>query len=289
MRPCQVSSLDVRKAYRGLAWLAFANVVGAAILVAVSVVLRNEDSGRGVSDLLVRNIQTVRFAAISAQVLAWAIIFAFALRRRFVGLLLSAAFAIALGTINWVGFVLQDPTSASVAASSVWGNLLAFSIFAIAQGLRFLLGLRLVLQDELPASSAIRFGIGDLIEWMVSIGIFFGLGHLGGWFHNLMLLARHVAWWVLVSLPAALSIWSRRGPLWVSFLVTVSVPFVATATFEYSNGYFNSPAASRWRFIEHIAFLAASYIVATAANFVVVRRLGFRWTTPSRQTRSNQA
>ena len=288
MASSQHSNLDALKAYRGLAWLALGNIVCAAILVTASDLFRKYNSASGfVVDPFVGIVLTDRFATISGQVLAWAIICALIPQRRFIGLLWSAVFAVALGTINWLGFVVEDPASAVATASVVMASCQSLAIFAIAQGLRFLLGWRLTLHDEPSASRRARFGIADLIEWTLSIGIYFGLGHLGGWFHNLSLLARFVTWQVLVSLPVALAIMSRRGPHWLWILVALCTAFATSAIFKIANGYFDFRGAS-WRgFLQHTFVLATSYVVATALNFIVARQLGFRSAILNRQSPSS--
>ncbi len=284
MESLHTGNVDERSAFRGLLWLAFGNLVCAAMLVGVSVLIRKIDSVRDgvIPDLVVRNIQTVRFATVFAQTLAWAIVSALVSRRRYVGIGCLAALAVLMGTINWLGVVIEMPAAADSVAPYVSGSFLALSMFAIAQGLRFFLGWRLVLHEVQPAQAAGRFGTADLIEWTISIAFFFGLGHLGGWFHNLSLLARSIAWWALATLPVVLSVMSRRGPSGVCFLAAMSIAIFATGTFEYCNGYFDSRGALLRRSVEHSLVLGASYVAATAANFFVMRSLGFRWTTRRR-------
>lgn len=283
MGSAQTGDIDQRKAYRGLAWLALGNIVCAAILATGHDLLRNYDSrGNFVVELVVQHIPTVRFATISGQVLAWAIISALIPRRRFFGLIWSIAMAVALGTINWLSVVIQDPGSAVATASYVWASCVSLAVFAIAQGLRFLLGWRVALRDEQPATRGGQFGIADLIEWTASIGIFFGLGHLGGWFQYLPQFAIFIAWQSLVSLPIALAVLSRRGLRWVWVLVAACAGFAASAIFVIWNGYFDSAGVSRLDFLQHILALTTSYLSATALNFAVVRRLGFRWLTRAR-------
>ena len=266
---------------RGLFCLALANMACAAILVMAGELLRNDDSaGSGfLVKLFVQNVQTVRFATISGQSLAWAIISALIPRRTLVGLVWSASFAVTLGAINWMGLVVQEPASAVADSVNVLAYCYSLAIFVMAVGLRFLLGWRLVFTEEQPTFRACQFGIADMIEWTVAIGVFFGLGHLGGWFHNLSLWPRFLAWQALVSFPVVLAIMSRRRAQWIWLPIAVFTAIAATAVFEFWNGWFDSPGASRVRFVQHVLFLATSYVLAVAPNFIVVRWLGFHWAT----------
>jgi hypothetical protein len=285
MRLSEATDVEEHKAYRGLIGLALGNIVCAAILVAAREVLRKYQSSYGL-DGYFGNVQMIGFATTSGQVLAWAIISALIPQRRFLGLLWSAAFAVALGMINWLGFVVHDPTSAVATVSTVWAGCVSLAVLPIAQGLRFLLGWRLDVHGERPAIRGGHFGIADLIEWTVSIGVYLGFLHLCGGFHNLSLLCRVVVWQALVSLPVALSIMSRRRPQWAWFSAAVSTALATTAILEFVNGAFD---ASWWRFLKYVLVLATSYVAATAVNFVVIRSLGFRLTTQRRQACSSVA
>ena len=280
--------VDERKAFRGLAWLALGNIVCAATLVATNVLSwKFAFDGRAFAiRLAFTNANFAYAATIGGQIYSWAIICAFIPHRRFMGLLWSVAFAVVLGTIQWLGMVVRDPGSATATASMVWAGCLCLGVFSIAQGLRFLLGWRLVLQIEGSVPRAPQFQIADLIEWTVSISVFFGLGQLCGWFHNLRLLAMLIAWQSVITLPLALTIVSQRGPRWAQVLLVVCLALFATVVFNLVNWYFAPLPLPSWMLLSQMLTPVACYLLAVAVNFSIVRRIGFRWTTPQRRVQS---
>lgn len=274
---------EKKRAFRGLAWLAICNLLLAVVLTAVSVMTwRLGFSSNAFFQVMGFNANVAFGVLIGGLVHSWAVISALIPARRFVGLLWMIAFALATGAIEWGGFAVRAPDSAFESISMVRAGLLSLSTFAIAQGLRLLGGQRLVLRDE-AVSVCNRFGTADLIEWTFTIGVFLGFGSLMGWFHNLMLLASGIGLFAIMTLPLAIAIVSQNRRPWVWIAGAMCLAFTATLVRNLLSWHFLSPDMLKmpiWMLTSYNVTIPACYLIATALNFSIVRRLGFRWLIP---------
>jgi hypothetical protein len=284
VQPTSASDSRLRRAYVALAWLAVGNLACAIAFTALTHIAWEVPSSPSVVvRALVFNV--LLFPIIGGQVWSWAIIAALVPKRRFVGLLWIVAFATLAGVIEWEGLTMRDPESIWRRLSMIWAGLLSLSVFAIAQGLRFLLGLRLALEHDQPPEKRGQFGTADLLEWTLSIGAFFGMGSLMGWFHNLALLASTIAMLTVVSLPLALAIASYSRHRWPWIAAAVCVAIAASAVHNLVTWRLLQPQMfdlPGWMVISYLARVPAGYLLATAINFAVLRKIGFRLTTSGR-------
>jgi hypothetical protein len=168
----------------------------------------------------------------------------------------------------------------------IWIYCRSLFVYAIAQGLRFLLGWRLVLPSAPSQDPKAQFGIADLIEWTLSVGVYLGLGQLSGWFDDralatLALVAVILIGQALVSLPVALSVVARRRSRWMFFLA-IGVALVAMAA-DYCAMTYYSGATFFARHWLGVVVKAMSYVTVVGINFAVIRRLGLQLTSPGKQ------
>ena len=281
------SDVDERRAWRGLLWLAAANIGCQVVVVAINFVwntIHPFDLGWA------RNVfRAAAETTIDGQALAFAIAAAFIPCRRFAGLFATIAFSIVLGAIAWFPYAMRDLAADDVDGvlewlPHIWFHCRSLFVFAIAQGLRFLLGWRLVLPSAASQDPKSQFGIADLIEWTLSVGVFLGIAQLSGWLapESLPLSAVIFIEQALVSLPAALSVAARSRSRWMLFLA-IGLALVARAADHVAFAYWfgNSPFFPRHWVV--VLVDAMSYVTVVGINFVVIRRLGFQLTSPGKQ------
>ena len=273
-----------RSAFRRLAWLAIANILAAAVVTGLTYAVglvqpamyRQLGSSR-ILQILFFCIGVGGPSIIGGQAVAGATIAALVPQRRFVGLFVATAFALALGSVGWLGMVVRSPAQAAETLPVIWGQCLALGVFVIAQGLRFLLGWRLTLDGESADSGKNQFGTADLIEWMISIGYFLGLGSVCGWYHNLRLLGMLLAWHAAITLPLGFAILSSQGLSFKRGLIVIGSALLATAIYHSVNWYFVPLGLPAWMLASQMLVPLMCYLVATAVNVGIVRRIGYRW------------
>ena len=273
-----------QKALRVLAWLVFANIVFAVAAVAIAQIagLIQPIAYRQIrpSPWLQAFFFTVGVfgtAIVGAQAVALGILAALIPQRRFLGLFLATSAALALGAISWLGMAIRSPSTTSETLPIIWAQCLALGVFVLAQGLRLLLGWRLQWNDEPLQYDRSQFGTADLIEWMISIGFFLGLGSVCGWYHNLRLLGMLLAWHAGITLPLAFTILSPQGLTFARLLVVVSCAVVATAIYHSVSWYFVPLRLPTWMLASQVLTPFTCYLFATGVNVGIIRRLGFHW------------
>src|SRR4029453_6108823 len=228
-KPTLPGDYEVRRAFRGLMWLAIGNLLVAAVLSAVSVATSKLGfSSSAIIRVLGFNLNIALGAVSAGQVHSWAALSAFLPARRFAGLLLSIAFAVAVGAIQWVGFAVRFPESADEHLTSLWAGLLSLGVFAIAQGARIFGGQRLILQFSTVQANGNQLRVADLVEWTVTIGVFFGLGKVVGWVQSPLQLTSIIGVSTLVTLPLALAMVSQGRRRWLWIAVALGLAFAAT-------------------------------------------------------------
>jgi hypothetical protein len=293
--PLAQFDVDERRAWRGLWWLTAANIACQVVVVAVNFLWDALDPlNLGWARYVFR---AAAMTTIDGQALAFAIAAAFTACRRFAGLLATIAFSIVLGAIAGFPYAMRDVAARDVESVLEWIPYLWFHctslfVFAIAQGLRFLLGWRLVLPSAASQVPKAQFRIADMIEWTLSVGMFLGLSQLSGWFGDrtpelLALLAVMLIGQALVSLPVALSV-VARGRWRRMFFLAMGIVLVAMAGDHVASGYwFGGPPSTARQWVS-ILVRAASYVAVVGINFAAIRRLGFQLTSPTKRAATNQ-
>jgi hypothetical protein len=284
--PLAHRDVDEQRAWRGLWWLAAANIAFQVVIIAIRCSwdaldpFPNPFSNLGLARYV---FHAAAYATIDGQALAFAIAAALVPCRRFAGLFATIAFSVVLGAIAWFPSAMRDLAADDVDGvlqwlPHIWFYCRSLFVFAIAQGLRFVLGWRLALPSAGSAEQKVQFGIADMIEWTLSVGVFLGLGQLNGWFEDrslasLALMAVIFSGQALVSLPVARSVVARGRSHWMLFLA-IGIALVAMAGDYVAMTYYTgSPFFARhWL---GVVVQAMSYVTVVGTNFAVIRRLGF--------------
>ena len=274
---------------RGLLLLTLANVVGFLLLSWVTTVFYAAYLELPLALIAMHN------AVRQSQWQSYGIAAALIPHRRFVGL----AWAVGLGLVNGLVHVasLNALSISRGGAGLPFDELLlrmsvpayeTVGVFALMQAMRFTLGWHIARACQPLHLQRGQFRIGDLLEWTASVAVWLGINQfikveVASLFHYVMSIVSAA----MILIPIALATTSQRGLYGRTFLALL-MWIVAVELFFNVLGYaLDARAFTRpwWFWLTMSIGSIAGYLLPTGINFVIIRRLGFRWViTQSRST-----